>query len=265
MIKVLNFTTVAWTCKLCLPEHWLPWDTLTDHQFARSKTLVFSILLENYIKLNVSFSGKRQSPLCELKTWATSRPFHPPLSQNKSFWFITWSVFCWPSVVLFTLFQILPPLQKSLSDGASTCQSLQSDTLMWNKITDFEFMHCLQTAAHGHIYFCLALIRTSLKKLAAWIKGSNCSSPLHEFNSPWIQPSSQPIASPVATLCSSMIIFILHHAVCVTQHQISVENCGHKILSLSHEWERSLARPSETGSTARGRAVSCWGWWLSDT
>lgn len=78
--------------------------------------------------------------------------------KTKSFWFVTWSMFCWPSVVLFTLFQILPLLQKSLSDGVSTCQSLQSDTLMWNKIIDFEFMHCLQAAAHNHIYFCLTLI-----------------------------------------------------------------------------------------------------------
>lgn len=65
--------------------------------------------------------------------------------------FITWSVFWWPSVVLFTLFQILPLLQKSLSDGVSTCQSLQSDTLTWNK-NYWLWIYVLFTSSQLHLF-----------------------------------------------------------------------------------------------------------------
>lgn len=184
--NVLKFTTVAWSCKPHFLEHWLPYDTPTGCQFARSKTLVFSILSEDYIKFNVNFSGKRGHPSCKLKTRATIKTSSPAFLQNKCFQFITWSVFSWPSVVLFTPLQMLLPPQNNLPGGVSTCHSLQPDTLAWNKMTDFKFMHSLQAAAHSHVYFCLvvppALIKSFGKRFVAWIEGSNCSSQFHEFH-----------------------------------------------------------------------------------
>lgn len=81
--NVPKFTTVAWSCKHYLLEHWLPWDTPSGHQFARSKTLVFSILLEDYIKFNVIFSGKRGPLLCEVKTWAAIKTFSSTSAEQE--------------------------------------------------------------------------------------------------------------------------------------------------------------------------------------
>lgn len=67
--NVVKFTTAAWSCKPYLLERWLPWDT--SSQFGTSKSLVFGISSEDYIKFKVNSSGKRGPPLCELKTCAS--------------------------------------------------------------------------------------------------------------------------------------------------------------------------------------------------
>lgn len=73
--NILKFTTVAWSCKTSFLEHWLPQDTCTGCQFDRSKTLVFSILSEDYIKFNTGFSEKRGPLLCKFKIRATVETF----------------------------------------------------------------------------------------------------------------------------------------------------------------------------------------------
>lgn len=81
--NALKFPSIAWSCNPCLLEHWLNWDTSTDCQFARSKSFIFSILSEDYIKFNVNFSGKRGPPLCELKTRATIKTFSSASAEQK--------------------------------------------------------------------------------------------------------------------------------------------------------------------------------------
>lgn len=85
----------------------------------------------------------------------------------------SWSRLGWPSYVLFTLFQTLPDMQMSVPGTVSTCHSLWPDTFTWMKMTAFKFMYSLQAAAHGRIYFCLAVHPAVVKVFGKKVCGTN--------------------------------------------------------------------------------------------